>query len=70
MTRNVDSINWLTETIIGCSFRVLNTLGIGFLESVYQNALAYQLQSKGLAVGPAKPDPRLLRRHLGRRVRR
>lgn len=29
----------ITETIIGCSFDVMNELGIGFLESVYKNAL-------------------------------
>jgi hypothetical protein len=34
MTWDIDSINRSTETIIGCSFRVLNALGIGFLESI------------------------------------
>ncbi len=57
MMRDVDSINRLTETIIGCSFRVLNTLGTGFLEKVYQNALAYELQKRGLTVGRKYPIP-------------
>ncbi|MDY7039220.1 MAG: GxxExxY protein [Thermodesulfobacteriota bacterium] len=25
----------VTETIIGCAYRVYNTMGFGFLESVY-----------------------------------
>jgi GxxExxY protein len=42
--------NGLTERIIGCAFQVLNTLGAGFLEKVYENALAYELREAGLAV--------------------
>ena len=38
----------LTERIIGCAITVHNTLGAGFLESVYQNALAYELRKAGL----------------------
>ncbi len=30
----------LTEAIIGCAFKVSNTLGCGFLEKVYENALS------------------------------
>jgi len=44
--------NVLTERIIGCAFRVLNTLGAGFLEKVYENALAHELRETGLAVAP------------------
>jgi GxxExxY protein len=29
---------------------VLNTLGAGFLEKVYENALAYELRKRGLSV--------------------
>ncbi|MGA3399328.1 MAG: GxxExxY protein [Acetobacteraceae bacterium] len=42
--------NRLSERIIGCAFRVLNTLGAGFLEKVYENALAHELRKTGLAV--------------------
>jgi hypothetical protein len=44
------SANQLTERIIGCPFRVLNGLGAGFLEKVYENALAHELRKFGLVV--------------------
>ena len=40
----------LTETIIGCAYKVHNALGAGFLEKVYENALAHELRKQGLAV--------------------
>ncbi|MBI1786462.1 MAG: GxxExxY protein [Acidobacteria bacterium] len=40
----------ITETIIGCAFRVANSLGCGFLEKVYENALAHELKKAGLHV--------------------
>ena len=45
-----DRLNELSRAIIGCAFTVLNTLGAGFLEKVYENALALQLREAGLAV--------------------
>ncbi|MDP2153091.1 MAG: GxxExxY protein [Methylotenera sp.] len=41
--------NDLTNTIIGCAFTVSNTLGTGFLEKVYENALAIELGKNKLA---------------------
>jgi GxxExxY protein len=38
----------LTEVVIGLVFKVANTLGSGFLEKVYENALAIELQGAGL----------------------
>ncbi len=38
----------LTERIIGCAMKVHSVLGAGFLESIYQNALAYELRKAGL----------------------
>jgi len=40
----------LTELIIGCCFRVANELGPGFLEKVYENALAHELWKAKLNV--------------------
>lgn len=37
----------LTESIIGAAFEVHNILGAGFLEKVYQNALAKELRIRG-----------------------
>ena len=36
--------------MIGCAFTVLNTLGAGFLEKVYENSLAQELRTANLAV--------------------
>jgi GxxExxY protein len=52
-TRRSD-LNRVTETVIGCAFKVSNTLGIGFLERVYENALVHELQKTPLLVEPQK----------------
>ena len=44
----------LTEKILGCCFDVMNELGVGFLESVYKNALLIALKDKGLKVDVEK----------------
>ena len=40
----------LSEKIIGCAMKVHRQLGPGFLESVYRNALAFELRRAGLSV--------------------
>ncbi len=40
----------LIEKIIGCAYKVYNTLGSGFLEKVYENALYIELSRRGLSV--------------------
>jgi GxxExxY protein len=40
----------LTGLIIGCCFRVANELGPGFLEKVYENALAHELRKAKVKV--------------------
>lgn len=40
----------LTRAIIGCAMIVHRKLGPGFLESVYQNALAWELRGAGMCV--------------------
>jgi hypothetical protein len=40
----------ITEKIIGCALEVIHELGTGFLESVYEKALAIALWEKGFQV--------------------
>ena len=40
----------LTEKIIGSAYAVANVLGSGFLEKVYENALAHEVRKAGLKV--------------------
>jgi GxxExxY protein len=45
----------LTQTIIGRFYHVYNELGYGFLEKVYENALAIALRKADLTVGQQVP---------------
>ncbi len=45
----------LTRTIIGCAYKVHNTLGPGFLERVYENALRIELERLGLRIKQQEP---------------
>ncbi len=45
----------LTKQIIGCAYKVHNTLGSGFLEKVYENALRIELEKQGLRVRQQQP---------------
>lgn len=47
-------LNLISEKVIGCAFKISNALGIGFLEKVYQNALAIELANQGLAAEKEK----------------
>jgi PD-(D/E)XK nuclease superfamily len=40
----------VTDRIIGCAFRIANALSRGFVEKVYQNALAREMRKCGLSV--------------------
>jgi GxxExxY protein len=50
-----ESLNPITEKIIGCAYRVSNTLGIGFLEKVYENAMVVELRRNDLQIKQQKP---------------
>jgi GxxExxY protein len=41
--------------VIGAAMKMHSTLGLGFLESIYQNALRWELQKLGLTVDVQKP---------------
>ena len=45
----------LTRAIIGCAFEVINELGSGFLESVYEKAMMIALSDAGLSVQSQTP---------------
>ena len=45
----------LTERIIGCAYSVYSSLGSGFLEKVYENALAIKLRKTGLKLEQQSP---------------
>ena len=50
MDNAADRANLLSKQIIGCALTVLHTLGTGFLEKVYENALVHELRKAGLTV--------------------
>jgi GxxExxY protein len=45
----------ITETIIGCAYRVYNNMGFGFLESVYEKCLLIEMRKAGLDAEIQKP---------------
>jgi len=51
-----------TEVVIASAFEVSNTLGCGFLEKVYENALAAELRYRGLQVATQVPIQVLYRK--------
>ena len=42
----------LTEKIIGCAYTVYNTMGFGFLESVYEKCMLIEFRKQGIKVEP------------------
>jgi GxxExxY protein len=44
-----------TKQILNVFYKVYNTLGYGFLEKVYQNAMFYELQERGFDVKAQYP---------------
>ncbi|HEX4368050.1 MAG TPA: GxxExxY protein [Rhodopila sp.] len=47
---NANKINEVSKLVVGRAFVVSNTLGAGFLEKIYENALARELSDAGLLV--------------------
>ncbi|HEY7687875.1 MAG TPA: GxxExxY protein, partial [Dongiaceae bacterium] len=50
MNTDREALNKISERVIGCAYTVGNALGSGFLERVYENALAYELRKNGMQV--------------------
>ncbi len=48
-------LDGVTRRIVGAAFGVSNALGTGFLEKVYENALAHELRKSGLCVEQQRP---------------
>jgi GxxExxY protein len=55
--KTFSDINKLTEKVIGLAIKVHKTLGPGFLESVYRDALAYELKKAGIPFEKEKAMP-------------
>jgi len=53
----MQDINQLTEHVIGLAITVHRILGPGFLESVYQEALAYELKQASISFEREKEMP-------------
>ena len=45
----------ITRSVIGCAFEVINELGAGFVESVYEKALLLALKQNGLSATSQYP---------------
>jgi GxxExxY protein len=45
----------ITKNIIGASYKVFNTLGFGFLESVYKKSMGIELMKINLKFEEEKP---------------
>ena len=58
----------ITEKIIKAFYKVYNTLGYGFLEKVYENALFFELSAMGLLVEKQQQNKSVLRRHRSGRI--
>ncbi len=47
-------VNGITGRVLGCAIAVSRELGPGYLESVYENALVFELRAAGLFAEPQK----------------
>jgi len=46
---------FISKKVLDCAFEVSNRLGVGFLESVYENAMCVELRQRGLKIQQQKP---------------
>ena len=52
-----ETLNGLTEAIIGAALEVHRELGLGLLEHAYEACLSYELANRGLSIERQKPLP-------------
>ena len=45
----------MTHKVIGCAYQVYNSLGFGFLESVYRRAMVIEIEISGMQVKQESP---------------
>ena len=50
----------ITSEIIKAFYKVYNTLGYGFLEKVYENAMAFELEANGFFCAKSTSDKSFL----------
>src|SRR5688572_11070382 len=50
-----ERLDEITAAIIGAAYKVSSRLGFGFLDKVYENALAIELRNAGLQVDQQRP---------------
>ena len=55
MNHSAEYLDNLTHSVIGCAYTVYNTLGFGFLESVYEKSLLIELQKQSILVRSQEP---------------
>ena len=55
MEDQAERIKDVAERVIGCAYTVSNALGVGFLEKVYENALAHEMRRAGLDLEAQHP---------------
>jgi len=63
--------NEISKIVIGTAIQLHKTLGPGLLESVYENALSFDLREKGLSVRQQVPMPfeyKWLKQEIGFRI--
>jgi GxxExxY protein len=48
-------LNEITEIVIACAFAIANSLGCGFLEKIYENAMLVELTARGFKAQPQAP---------------
>jgi len=58
------ALDALVEGVVGAAYEVSNVLGAGFLEKVYERALAHELTLRGLAVRAQAPFPVEYKGHM------